>query len=158
MPLSLAVGDLAPDFSLVDPQTAQVVSRASLAGTNCLILFLRGTWCPFCQKQLVQLAAQYEQLQSAKIQVIAVSCQSSSALQSYLANNPLPFPLLPDTSRAVAKAFGTHYWLRWEGINLSHPALFILDSEGRVLFRYVGKRMDDLPLGALIEKFLEFLG
>jgi peroxiredoxin len=71
--------------------------------------------------------------------------------------NPLPFPLLADESRAVAKAWGTHYYFRWDGVNLSRPALFVVGADGRVLFAYVGKRMDDLPVDLLLARFLQYL-
>ena len=66
-------------------------------------------------------------------------------------------PLFTDTNRTAAKAFGVHYWLRYDGFNLAHPALFIVGPDGQTLVSYVSKSMSDLPVGHLLEKFLSFM-
>lgn len=69
----------------------------------------------------------------------------------------LNVPLFTDTNRTAAKAFGVHYWLRYDGFNLAHPALFIVGPDGQTLVSYVSKSMSDLPVGHLLEKFLSFM-
>jgi peroxiredoxin len=118
---------------------------------------VRGTWCPFCRGQLAALAKAYPALQSARIQPVAIACQSRRTLQRYLESNPLPFPFLPDEDRSLAKTWGTHYFLSWDGINLSRPALFIIGADSRILFAHVGRHMKDLPVELLLAQFLRFL-
>lgn len=152
------VGKHAPAFVLPDPVTRNSVALESFAGRDVLLLFLRGTWCPFCIQQLEVLKDNFEKLRSANVAVVAVTCQSQITVQLYLKAAPLPFPLLCDGSRAVAKQYGTHYWLSHEGFNLSHPALFILDKTRTVTFAHVGSGMADLPLPRILEKFVALLG
>lgn len=150
-------GTLAPDFCLNDPIRQKNVCLYSFKGENVLLIFFRGTWCPFCRQQMNFLAENHERLKSKQVAVLGVVCQSESSLKAYLASHPLPFPLLPDVSRTVAKAYGVHYWLSPEGINLAKPSMFILDNESRFTFRYIGRNMADLPLERVLEKFLSFL-
>ena len=151
------VGQPAPLFVLPDPVTGATVPLSQFAGQDVLLLFLRGTWCPFCVQQLAVLKDNFATLQAARVAVVAVVCQSQLTVKLALSASPLPFPLLCDGSRAVAKAYGTHYLFSHEGFNLSHPALFILDGAHRVTFAHVGRSMSDLPLPAILTKFIALL-
>lgn len=152
------IGDLAPDFALADPATGATRRLQDSRGRDVLLIFLRGTWCPFCREQLRVLCATQERLDRAGIAVITVSCQTAASIGRFLAENPLPFPLLADERRQAAQAYGVHYWVSLEGFNLAHPSVFILDREGVITFSYVGRNMTDLPVTAILEKFLDFLG
>lgn len=153
----VAVGDIAPDFALANAATGETVRLSDLRGQDVLLLFFRGTWCPHCRDQMRLLAASYERLAGGGIVPLGVLCQSQEGVKRYLDTNPLPFPLLPDESRQVARAYGVHYWLTYEGFNLAHPALFILDRQGTVTFAHIGRNMSDLPVGDILDKFLQFL-
>ena len=79
-------------------------------------------------------------------------------IQAYLKKSGLDVPLFHDAGHGAAKAFGVHYWLRYDGFNLAHPALFIIGPNGETLVSHVSKSMSDLPVGHLLETFLGFLG
>jgi peroxiredoxin Q/BCP len=154
---SIAVGSWAPPFTLCDPLSGAPIGLADYTGKDILLIFFRGTWCPFCREQMRFLAQNFEKLQKADIVVLGVVCQSTATLRGYLEANPLPFPLLSDESRVIAKSYGVHYWLSWEGINLARPAVFIIGRDSRVMFTYIGRNMADLPVHTIVEKFLTFL-
>jgi len=142
---------------LPDAATGASFESNSLVGSDVLIVFLRGTWCPYCREQLKVLSDRHSVLDRAGIRVIAVSCQSEGSLRSYRIANPCPFPLLADASRRVARSFGVHYWLRWDGFHLAHPSVFIVDQSGTVTFAHVGKTMSDLPVGLILDRFTAIL-
>jgi peroxiredoxin Q/BCP len=152
------VGEAAPDFALPDPVTGKTVRLSEYAaGRDVLLIFLRGTWCPYCVEQLKVLTERHEQLTGCGIAVLAVVCQAQTTVRAFLKFRPVPFPVLCDGSRATAKAYGSHYWLTHEGFNLSNPALFVLDRKGTVTFQHVGRSMSDLPVGYLLDKFCALL-
>ncbi len=153
----LRLGDTAPDFTLPNPVSGDSVHLADLRGCDVLVVFFRGTWCPFCREQMRVLSENYAQLQQAGIAIVGVVCQSKATVAYYLRTHPLPFPLLVDGSRQVARLYGTHYYLSHEGFNLSHPALFILDKNGMITFAHVGRSMSDLPIDKLLRQFVSFL-
>jgi peroxiredoxin Q/BCP len=153
----LRPGDPALDFVLPDPVTGSDVGLSDFRQRDVLLVFFRGTWCPFCHAQMRTLRENHSRLSGANIAVVGIVCQSAASVKRYLNHNPLPFPLLVDESREVAKAYGTHYWLSLEGANLSNPAVFVLDREGRITFAHVGRNMRDLPVTAVLERFVAFL-
>jgi peroxiredoxin len=153
----LPVGTPAPAFTLNDPVTGRGVSIGDYAGADVMLVFFRGTWCPYCREQMGRLAESHNRLTTAGIALVGVVCQTSDSVRRYLDANPLPFPLLPDETRNVARSYGVHYWVSYDGINLARPSLFILDRAGIVTFSYRGRGMRDLPVESVMEKFIGFL-
>jgi peroxiredoxin Q/BCP len=151
------VGATAPDIALTDPQTGETRHLSDYRGKDVILVFFRGTWCPLCRDQMTVLSENHERLAKAGIVLLGVICENPVTVRHYLKNNPLPFPLFLDGSRAAAKAMGCHYWLTYEGFNLSHPALFILDQYGVITFSHIGRNMSDLPVTTVLEKFFGFL-
>jgi len=157
-PAAPVVGDEAPDFTLPDAATGEAIHLAEFRGRDVLLVFFRGTWCPFCRAQMRVLTENYDALSRAGIQVLGVVCQRRASVARYLRASPLPFPLLADEGRAVAKSYAVHYWLSAEGFNLAKPAMFVLNRDGRITFRHVGANMRDLPLTTVLERFVGLLG
>lgn len=153
----LGAGMSAPDFCLKDTRSENLVRLSDFAGQDILLVFFRGTWCFNCRRQFRVLCENQERLREAGIAVVGVVCQSADSVRRFLEGTSLPFPLLADTSRAVAKQYGVHYWLSYEGFNLANPALFILDRERQITFAYRGKNQTDLPLSLILEEFIALL-
>jgi len=150
-------GSTAPAIAVINPQTGVEVTFGYPYSGFTLILFLRGTWCPYCTEQLKALAKHKDSLEKIGFRIVCVSPESQNALQAYVKKSGLDVPLFHDVNRAAAKAFGVHYWLRYDGFNLAHPALFIIGPNGETLVSHVSKSMSDLPVGHLLETFLGFL-
>jgi len=65
------VGYLAPDFSLADVQTNQLVSLSSLRGKPVWINFW-GTWCPPCREEMPIMQSLYEKY-AGQVEVVGIS-------------------------------------------------------------------------------------
>lgn len=150
-------GSLAPAITVLNPVTGLETDFAYPTSGFTLILFLRGTWCLYCGEQLKALEAQLASLEDLGFRIACLSPESPHTLNAYKKKMNLTVPLFTDTNRTAAKAFGVHYWLRYDGFNLAHPALFIVGPDGQTLVSYVSKSMSDLPVGHLLEKFLSFM-
>ncbi|MFM7187658.1 MAG: peroxiredoxin-like family protein [Armatimonadota bacterium] len=150
-------GSLAPTITVLDSVTGLEIEFAYPATGFTMILFLRGTWCIYCGQQLKALEAHLDSLKNAGFRIACISPESPGTLNAYKTKMSLNVPLFTDTNRTAAKAFGVHYWLRYDGFNLAHPSLFIMGPDGQTLVSYVSKSMSDLPVGHLLEKFLSFI-
>ncbi|MDX1935154.1 MAG: peroxiredoxin family protein [Capsulimonadales bacterium] len=147
----------APDFCLPDARNEETVRLSDLTGRDILLVFFRGTWCPFCRDQMRLLADNEPRLREAGITLLGIVCQNRRSVRAYTESVRLPFPLLADETREVARSYGSHYWLSPEGFNLARPSLFILDRNGIITLAYRGKNMTDLPVGKVLEKFILLL-
>jgi peroxiredoxin len=157
VPKPLAKGSIAPEITVLQPETGHEESIGYPSSGFTLILFLRGTWCLYCTEQLTALAKHRVGLENIGFRIACISPESPRVLSAYLAKTKLNAPLYSDTNRSAAKAFGVHYWLRYDGYNLAHPAIFIMGPSGETLVSYVSKTMSDLPVGHILETFLRFV-
>lgn len=151
-------GSTAPAIAVLNPETGAKVAFGYPSSGFTLIVFLRGTWCPYCTEQLKALANHKIALEKYGFRIACLSSESPKVLQAYIKKSGLDVPLFHDANHAAAKAFGVHYWLRYDGFNLAHPALFIIGPNGETLVSHVSKSMSDLPVGHLLETFIGFLG
>jgi len=52
------------------------------------------------------------------------------------------YPLLADPAHRVAEAFGVYNLFN---DNLAVPSVFVIDTDGRIVWHYVGKNSGDRP-------------
>lgn len=93
-PVSLRIGQALPDFS-AENEDGETVRTTDLHGKPAVLLFLRGNWCPFCNRQVEDLTQHYKEITDLGARLIFVT----------------PKPLA--TTRRVADIFGVQFefWL-----------------------------------------------
>ena len=63
--------------------------------------------------------------------------------EEYLVKRPISFPFLLDEDRSVTKAYGVYQRLRLDAINIARPATFVINSQGKLNYIYVGRNQHD---------------
>ena len=122
-----------------------------------VLIFYRGGWCPYCNRQLAGLKDIEGQLDELGYQILAISPETPAQLQQQKLQTKFSVKLLADPDLEAISGFGigfyvpdakrTTYKSKWD-INLTSdktsgtavlpaPAVFILDTKGKVLFSYV---------------------
>ncbi|MCB9933673.1 MAG: peroxiredoxin [Planctomycetes bacterium] len=99
------VGDPAPDFTLVDQDGGEVTLSAELGHKPVVLVFYPMAGSPVCTRQMCSLREGWPELMS-KAKVFGLSYDSVEALRRFKENEHLPFPLLSDPDKAVAKLYG----------------------------------------------------
>src|SRR5580765_997109 len=108
----LPVGAAAPDFTLPD-DSGKPISLASLRGLDVLLVFYPADNTPGCTKQLCQLRDDRVRLRTRNVQVFGVNPQSAHSHAGFRAKHRLPFNLLVDKGRRVAKLYNAGgLWIR----------------------------------------------
>jgi peroxiredoxin Q/BCP len=145
--MSVGIGDRAPDFTL--PGTGgQEYSLADFAGQPLVIVFYPGDDTPVCTKQLNAYNDGLEQFTDLGAQIVGISAQSVDSHDAFTSKHGFHFPLLADTDKAVAGAYGT-----LGPIGFPRRSIFIVDKDG--IIRYLHKAIAGLtyrPVGELIEE------
>ena len=77
-------GSTAPAIAVINPETGAKVAFGYPSSGFTLILFLRGTWCPYCTEQLKALAKHKDSLEKIGFRIVCVSPESQKVLQAYL--------------------------------------------------------------------------
>ena len=108
---ALKAGDVAPFFSLTDPE-GNIVSSADLLERGPLVLsFYRGVWCPYCNMELQALEAAKPEFDKYGASLVAISPQTAPNSRKSVRQNKLSFPILSDAKGKVGEAFGLRFHL-----------------------------------------------
>jgi len=116
-----------------------------------ILIFYRGGWCPYCNKQLSGLRKAAPELEKLGYQLIAVSTDAPEGLMQTAKKDSLSYTLLSDADLSFSKQFGLAYKApmeKWEillksthgkDIDLLLPvtSVFILDKKGLIQFEYI---------------------
>ena len=144
--MSTSVGDQAPAFTL--PSTGgEQVSLSDFAGRPVVLVFYPGDDTPVCTKQLNSYNDDLSQFEALDAQVLAISAQSIESHEKFSGKHGFKFPLLADTDKAVAAAYGT-----LGPIGFPRRSVFIIDGQGVV--RYAHRAIAGLtfrPVSELVE-------
>ncbi|MBB4193756.1 peroxiredoxin [Rhizobium aethiopicum] len=102
----LQPGNTAPAFELATANFDGTVSLADLSGRAFLIGFFRGLHCPFCRRQLEQLAGIEPSLSAAGVETVAVINTPVERARLYFRHRPTPVTLLCDPDCRTHRAYG----------------------------------------------------
>src|SRR5438105_2068330 len=103
----LPVGSPAPDFTLYD-QDGAAVTLSALRGSNVLLVFYPADETRVCRQQLCEFRDQAEVAREHHMMIFGINPGSAQSHANFRDKQRLPFPLLVDTGRRVAKLFGAN--------------------------------------------------
>ncbi|MFZ4519711.1 MAG: peroxiredoxin [Microthrixaceae bacterium] len=125
----LAAGDLAPDFTLPD-QTGTAVSLSELLEKGPVVLFFypkaMTTGCTKESCHFRDLAAEFAEVGAQRVGISADKVDKQAAFD---AKHGLGYPLLSDTDRSVASAFG----VKRMGPLMNKRSTFVIGTDRKLL-------------------------
>ena len=130
MPPAARVGRRAPDFELEG--TDGPFRLAEHLGERVVLLFYPGDNTPVCTKQFCSYAERADDMHELQATVIGISSQGMESHREFQAKHSIPVPLLADTDRSVAKAYGVSAPLVG-----TRRAVIVIDEEGVIRHRHV---------------------
>ena len=123
-----------------------------------------GGICTYCSTQVSRLIANYGKFQKAKAEVVVVfpvvRAKDQNEVQKFAARvqgpskttKDCPFPILLDVELHAVDALGIR-------ADLSKPSTYIIDTQGKVRYAYVGNSAADRPsVKALLEQLAAISG
>ncbi len=150
------IGGHAPDAHLMTSQGKPVSLKVEILDKPTILIFYRGGWCPYCNRQLGELKQIQSELIKLGYQIVAVSPDRPEGLRATVAKHTLKYALFSDSSLDAAKAFGIAFRVdettlakyKNLGIDLEKesgkkhsllpvPAVFLTDSSGVIQFEYI---------------------
>ncbi len=124
----------APDFELTDID-GNIHRLADYRG-KVLIVNFWATWCPPCREEMPSMQRAWEKLQQESILMLAINVgEDEDTIFQFTANYPVDFPLLMDRDSKIIGA--------WPVRGL--PTTFVVDPQGRLVYRAIGGREWDDP-------------
>ncbi|OHV22102.1 peroxiredoxin [Parafrankia soli] len=142
------VGDRVGDLSGVDETGAELRLSDLLAKGPLVVFFYPAAMTPGCTRESCHFRDLASEFAAIGAGIVGVSADDTAKQAEFSAKHSLGFPLLADTSRTIADAFGVR---RRFGPN--KRATFILDRDGTVVARidseFAMNRHADKALDAL---------
>ena len=108
----LKVGAQVPAVKSVDHEGQPVDLAQALAEGTCLVFFYPKAMTPGCTKQACSLRDGWDKLQDLGVKVFGVSSDTAKTQAEFREKHSLPFTLIADVNKSVAKAFGKSRWSR----------------------------------------------
>jgi peroxiredoxin len=131
-----AVGATVPPISAVTSQSEPATIASISAEKGVVLVFVRSAaWCPFCQKQLIELKDAQAPLATRGYALAAISYDDVSVLQDFAAEREVAYTLLSDKGSVTIDAFGLRdpqYPAGSKAAGVPLPSIFVLSPEGVV--------------------------
>ncbi len=128
----LKVGDKAPIFKLKNSEGKRM-SLKDFKGTPTVIYFYPKDDTPGCTTEACSFRDNYSTYEENNIDVVGISYDSPQSHKDFKEKYNLPFTLLSDTKKKVAKKYGAD---RQPENNVAKRITYLLDSDGKVVKVY----------------------
>ena len=137
------IGQPAPDFTLpgIENGVRRDYTLSDYKGRKVVVAFYPGDNTPGCTRQMCSYRDEFAVFEGVQATLLGISPQDVDSHEAWAKKRNLQFPLLADTDRAVAKAYGVAAPVI--GIRRS---VFVVDADG--VLRYKDMKI----IGATFEK------
>lgn len=154
-PKGLQVNERAPLFTAIDQSNKTVSLKEVLEKGPVVIVFYRGQWCPYCNKQLMKLEDSLSFIKAKGATLIAVTAEKPENIAKTIRKTKASFPILFDDGLKIMKSYDVAFSLDEKttnkyknfgidfkiengpnGENLPVPAVFIINKLGVIVFRH----------------------
>lgn len=131
---SLSVGDVAPEFTLMD-QNGKAVSLKDFRGMNVLVYFYPKAMTPGCTVQACGLRDSNSKLHGKEIIVLGISADPVNKLKQFEDKQKLNFTLLSDSDHQVTNSYGCWGLKKFMGREFMGilRQSFLIDRQGKII-------------------------
>lgn len=165
----LLIGETIPNTELVGISGRKEMAANILSRQKTIMLFYRGGWCPYCNSHLAELGQAEAEILDLGYQIVAISPDAPEQLAISAEKNQLGYHLYSDGNGSFTQAMGLafkapdRYANMLEKYSASQnpgllpvPSVFVLDTNGTILFEYIcpnyKQRMDANLLIAVLKE------
>ena len=151
VPEAIRRGRPLPDFGAMDEQ-GNPLRSTDLRGTPAVMIFVRGNWCPFCNRQVKNLTGYYKQIVDLGAKIIFVTPKPLETTRRVAEFFEVEFDFWLDESLAATRQLGLLFeaavpadYREEYGEDTMWPTSLVIDAAG--IIRYVGlsKHIIDRP-------------
>jgi thioredoxin-dependent peroxiredoxin len=129
----LKAGDTAPDFSteMVTGDQISFVKLSDFRGKRVVLYFYPKDSTPGCTREACSFRDSYQRFEEAGVVVLGCSVDSSDSHKVFAKKYNLPFPLLLDHDRSIARAYGAANGIPILG--LDKRITYLIGPDGKIL-------------------------
>lgn len=110
------VGDNAPSFTGIDQYEQEISSEEVLQKGPIVLVFYRGTWCPYCKKHVSALQNSLEEFTKLGASIVVVTPEQSEFVDKMVKKTDASFSIIHDKDYVIMKAFGLDFKISKETV------------------------------------------
>ena len=135
---TLNVGDIAPDFELVNEEMKSM-KLSDIKDKKVILAFFPAAESPVCTTEMCNFRDYLSDLNNKNAQVIGISIDGPFANKFFKENRHLNFPLLSDYNREVIKKYNVVMkdLASLKDYNAAKRAIFILDKDRKIQYKWI---------------------
>lgn len=172
-PEGLKVGDKAPNIKAIDQNGKSISLNEILKSREVVLVFYRGQWCPYCNKQLSKINDSLAAITAMGATVITVTPETGENIKKTVEKTKAAFSIIQDSALLIMKSYKVAfavdektitkyktYGIDFEkangedGANLPVPATYIVGMNGKIKYVFFNK---DYSKRASVNDILENL-
>lgn len=124
----IAVGDVAPDFMLLDQDKKEWRLSDALKRGSVVLSFFPLDFSPVCSTEMKCVTDEFARFAGKHAEVVGISCDSFFVHKAFAESLGLKHRLLADMHREVCKAYGFYF----ADLNVASRGTVIVGKNGRV--------------------------
>jgi len=160
----LRVGNKLPAFT-AETEDGEIVEHESLRGKPAVIVFLRGSWCPFCNNQVKNLTGHYRKINDMGASLLFITARPLQTTSRVAKVFGVDFTFWLDPDLKIARLLGI---LSPEGVpdeirdkfgqDTVWPTALVLDAGGTIRYANQSSDVRARPDPAVFVRELQKLG
>ncbi len=155
-PEGLFINSKAPDFKATDQYGAEIRLKDVLKDSLVVLVFYRGQWCPYCNRQLKKLEDSLHLIKKKGAVLIAISPEKPEFISKTIEKTKVSYPVLYDKEMKIMKAYAVNFEVdektvsryknadidlatangQKDKVYLPVPAVYVISKEGTILYRF----------------------
>jgi peroxiredoxin len=157
--LVLRIGQKVPEFSLPDSENKTRVLSELIKDGPVVLVFFPFAFSGTCDKEMCTFRDTFSNLHGAGGRVVGISVDSAYSLKAFSQTYNLPFPLLSDFNKKVAKLFGVLQdpWVSLGYKGVAKRSVFLIDARGFLRYRWITDTPSEEPPYSEVAKHVQKL-
>ncbi len=154
-PEGLKPGDTAPDFNVIDQNGKNIQLKNLVRDGDVVLVFYRGQWCPYCNKQLSKLNDSLSFITAKGATVVTITPETAENIKKTIEKTKVAYSILEDKEMKIMKSYKVNfavddktikqyknYGIDFEkangsnGANLPVPATYIIGKDGKIKYAF----------------------
>lgn len=152
----IKVGSKVDNFSATDIFGNKYQLEKALEAGKVVLIFIRGQWCPFCNKHLKHIQENLPKIYEKDASVVVISPETSEFIKKTINKTGAEFTIIHDQNRAISNMFQVNFkpaaierfmynTVLGAKLKTSHsddteqlpiPATFIIDQNNNIPWRH----------------------
>lgn len=155
-PRGLQLHDPAPDFSATDQYGHTISLSHERSKGPVVLVFYRGQWCPYCNRQLKQLEDSLSLIKAKGATVLTITPEKPENIRKTIGKTKTSSSVLHDEGLKIMKQYDVAFAVdnktietykkhgidfteangSLNGASLPVPAVYVVSREGKIVYRY----------------------